>query len=520
MTKRMPIISGAMAVAIALTATGAHALPTPLYGGGATSIEKVYRDLFNTYGNIASGDLCIGRPICSATHYNSNVEVLFLGVGSGNGQKAIDANDSSLLITSSKVPDAVPAASTRDFGPFYGTGTGASWAPADTGPFYPKLSFTADDNTLGSTDISAAAATTLGDNPLLQFPTLVETVTVPFNPSANWKPHGVTTLGASSTVQLSTNTLCGIFTGAIKSWSDPAITADNRGTQLGTGTITVVYRSDSAGATFLFTNALINQCGVTAYTGTNGTVTAFSTNSTHPVSGKWLYDSNIFTYKSMAPHYKSGTSFFINASNAGDLPSNFYVNSRAGGASGSGGLQAAILATLGSIGYISPDFVQPVNKAGPAAANLQTYASFSAGSTPVFRAPTAANGVPIVSASKPPSFPTAAINPLNWGFVSPLPTGATTYPIGGFSFIDLRRCFTSPGDVAALAGTTGTYGLFTWLYASKSVNSGSPAAILAADGFAPVPAAWSSAVTRYLTSPATGLNVPHAGACKAVAHGA
>jgi hypothetical protein len=52
------------------------------------------------------------------------------------------------------------------------------------------------------------------------------------------------------------------------------------------------------------------------------------------------------------------------------------------------------------------------------------------------------------------------------------------------------------------------------------VNGGTPAAILAANGYAPVPAAWASAITQLLTAPATGLNVPHTGACKAVAHGA
>jgi ABC-type phosphate transport system substrate-binding protein len=327
---------------------------------------------------------------------------------------------------------------------------------------------------------------------------------------------------------LSTNTLCGIFTGAITSWSDPAIKADNRGVQLGTGKITVVYRNDSSGTTFLFSNALINQCGVTAYSGTSGTVTAFSTKSTHPVPGKWLYDNGNFTYNSAAPHYKSGTSFFINVFNASDLPANFYndnggASGVTGGASGSGGVKTIILATTGSIGYLSPDFVQPVDKAGPLAANLQTYASFSAGSTPSYRPPTAANAVPIMSASKPPVFPTAAANPLNWGALNPLPSGSQTYPIGGFTFIDLHRCYKSAGDVAALASTTtGSYGYLTWYYGPKSVNSGTPAAILAADGFAPVPAAWATAVTRLLTAPATGLNTPLSGACKnvSVAHGA
>jgi len=514
MTKRISITIGTMAAAVALTATGAHATPTPLFSGGGTAVEKVYRDLFNAYGNNSSGDLCFGRPVCP-TPYNTSVEVLYLGVGS-NGLKAIDANESSLLVSSNKVPDAVPVGSTRDFGPYYGTGTGASWVPADTGPYYPKLSFSASDNVLTSTDISTAQ-TSLGNNPLLQFPSLVEVETVVFQPAANWNPHGVTTVGASSKVQFSTNTLCGIFTGKITTWNDPLITKDNAGVRLGTGKITVVYRNDSAGATFLFTNALINQCGTVSR----------RTKSQFPIPNQWLTDNSL-TAKSttVKPYYKSNTSFFINVFNAGHLPANFYndpdVTNVNGGAVGSGGVQKAVLATTGSIGYLSPDFAKPVDTSGPLAANLQTYVSFSAGSTPVYRAPTATNGEQIMANTKPPAFPTAAANPLNWGALNPLPAGATTYPIGGFTFIDLRRCYTSAGDAAALAGTTaGTYGVFTWLYAASSVNGGKPAAILATDGFAPVPAAWAASINRLLTSPTLGIGTAGTGTnCKTVAHGA
>jgi ABC-type phosphate transport system substrate-binding protein len=519
MTKRTSIIMGGMAAAVALTAAGvAGAATTPLYSGGGTLAEKVYRDLFNTYGNTASGDLCVGRPTanCPVSAYNANVEILYVGVGSGNGLKAIDNNDPSLYVSGSKKPDAVPVPSTRDFGPFYGTGTGSTWAPGTgVGPNFPKVSFSGSDNSLSATDVSTAKASPLGNNPLIQFPGLVTAIAVPFNPAPNWAPHGVAVGGASSTVQFSTNTLCGIFTGAITKWDDAAIKADNHGVTLGTGTITVVYRHDGSGTTFLFTNALLNQCGTSAH----------PTKSTHPVPDQWLTDNGI-TANGSAPFYKSGTSFYINVFTAGHLPSNFYndnggASGVTGGASGSGGVKAAIIATTGSIGYLSPDFVKPVDTSGPAAANLQTYDSFSAGTTPSYRPPTANNAVPIMSSSKPPSFPTAAANPLNWGALNPTPTGTQTYPIGGFTFIDLHRCFTSAGDVAALAGTTpGSYGYFTWYYGPSSVNAGKPAAILKADGFAPVPAAWASAITRLLTAPATGLNVPGTGACKYVAHGA
>ena len=513
MSKRNSIMLGAAVVALAAGTAGAAT--TPLYSGGGTLAEKVYRDLFNTYGKTASGDLCVGRSSCPLTPYNANVEILYVGVGSGNGLKALDNNDPSLYVSGGKKPDAVPVPSTRDFGPFYGTGTGATWVPGTgVGPNYPKVTFSGSDDSLSATDVSTAKGSTLGNNPLVQFPGLITAIAVPFNPAANWTPHGVAVGGASSQVQLSTNTLCGIFTGKITTWNHALITKDNRGVRLGTGQIKVVYRHDGSGSTFLFTNALLNQCGTPAH----------RTKSQFPVPAQWLTDNGLVANPS-APFYRSGTSFFINVFNAGHLPANFYNdNSGAsgvtGGASGSGGVKSIILATTGSIGYLSPDFVKPVDNTGPAAANLQTYASFAAAATPSYRPPTPANAVPIMASSKPPAFPTAAANPLNWGALNPTPSGSQTYPIGGFTFIDMHRCFTAAADVAALASTTGKYGFFTWYYGPKSINGGKPASILANDGFAPVPAAWASAITRLLTSPATGLNVPHVGSCKNVAHGA
>jgi phosphate transport system substrate-binding protein len=532
MTKRTSIMLGAAAVALAAGTAGATPT-TALYAGGSTLVEKVYRDTFDAYGSTASGDLCFGlSTVCPTTHYNSGVEILYVGVGSGNGLKALETNNPLNYVAGPKTPDAVPVAASRDFNPFYGTGFGSTWVPdtTGTGPAYPKVSFSGSDNTLGSSDITAAAAAPpngLGNNPLIQVPGIIAAIAVPFQPAAHWLPKGGAVTGGSSKVQLSTNTLCGIFTGRITLWNSPAITKDNGGTRLGTGPITVVYRHDSSGTTFLFSNALVNQCGVTAAPG----VKAFSTpHSTNPVPGKWLVDNEspagtAPTYNANAPHYKTGTSFFINVFNAGHLPKNFINNKTltgvTGGANGSGGVQKAILATTGSIGYVSPDFVQPVDKTGPQAANLQTYASFSAGGTAVYKAPTAINAIPIMSSSKPPTFPVAAANPLNWGAIDPLPASAAAYPIGGFSFIDLRRCYTSAADVAALAGTTaGHLGYLTWYFGTSSVNQGKPAAILKQDGFAQVPTAWSLSIIRLLTAPLTGLNVVGTGSCKTVKHGA
>jgi len=513
MTKRTSIIMGGMAAAVTLaTAGSAFATPTPLYGGGSTLVEKAYRDLFDAYGSSSAGTLCRPAPvICptAAQEYNKGVELLYVGVGSGNGIKALDAHSPGLYTNTSKTPDTIPTPSGSDFGAYYGTGTGANWVPSATATnFFPTVTFSGSDNTLGQTDVDAVKS--LGFGPVIQIPGVVAAIAVPFHPTAGWKPSGVQPTGGSSKVQLSTNTLCGIFTGAIKVWSDPAITKDNKGVKLGTGKITVVYRNDSSGTTFIFTNALLNQCGTTAH----------PTKSTHKIPDQWLTDNSI-TANTKAPFYHSGTSFFINVFNAGHLPSNFYndpTTGVTGGASGSGGVKKAIEAVVGSIGYVSPDFVLPVDPTGRQGANLQTYATFSAGTTPVYVAPTPGNATAAMATTKPPTYTKA--NPLNWGAVSPTPTAAHAYPASGFSFIDLYTCYGSTAVANALVGkTAGSFGYLTWYYGSKSVNQGVPAAILAKDGLAPVPPAWASLINTLLTSSTLGINTPGHGAC-AIASGA
>ncbi len=520
--KSTSTVAGSMAAAIVLAAAfaPAHAASVNgLYAGGSTLVEKTYRDLFDAYGSTSSGDLCAGlTTTCPTTHYNSAVEILYVGVGSGNGLKALDGHDASLYVAGNKEPDAVPTPSGRDLGVFYGTGLGKKWLPGTgVGPNFPKVSFSDSDNILASTDVSAVQALAQGQQ-VIQIPGVVAAIAVPFNPSAGWKPKGAKATGGSSQVQFSTNTLCGIFTGAIKTWSDKEIKADNKGVALGTGPITVVYRNDSSGTTFIFSNALLNQCGTQSHK---------VARSTHPVPDQWVADNSSITYSATVPHYLSGTSFFINVFKAGHLPSNFLNNATltgvTGGASGSGGLETAIQKTKGSIGYVSPDFVQPVDKTGPQAANLQTWITHSSGKTPVYMAPTPANATTAMKAAKPPAFTgakSAASDPLNWGQVAPTPGGVEAYPIAGFSFIDLYQCYAKASDVAALVGTTGKVGYLTWYYGASSVNKGIPADILNADGFAPVPATWATAISKLLADPKLGVAAAGSKSCKSVKTGA
>ena len=59
-----------------------------------------------------------------------------------------------------------------------------------------------------------------------------------------------------SRLQLTPETLSGIYLGTIKTWNDPKIAADNAGVTLPSANITVVFRSDGSGTTGVFTDYL------------------------------------------------------------------------------------------------------------------------------------------------------------------------------------------------------------------------------------------------------------------------
>lgn len=517
----------ALTIASAFSAP-AHAQITGLYAGGATFPEKAYRDIMNCYGNTSGGELTAGLnappATCNAaTAYRSNVEILYVGVGSGNGLDAFVGHNPSQYTKGTTTPDKPPVVGTTDLGSFYGTGVGSGWTASATGTNYPKVSFTGSDDPM--TDARLHTYLTNGSTGgnawggLIQVPTMVGAVAVPYRPTpGTWNEHGKKPAGGlnSGLVDLSTNTLCGIYTGAITNWNDPAITADNQGQQLGSGTIHPLYRTQGSGTTFLFANALINQCSHTA----------------HPVPASWQTGGGNASGV-------SNNNWFLNLANAAILPANFV------GVSGSGGMKAATgngSATQspidGAIGYVSTDFVLPVDSNGPKAANIQTFYTLLNGLAPVFKSPNFKAANLIMSTLKAPlstasSCPTSAPNvyndanpggtspfkspdgvcshnPLNWGLTNPAPTGTGAYPIGGFTFADIYTCYASASDVDAIRSTTaGSLGFWRWYFGSATENLGKPKAALNANGFAAVPGSWVSAAKKLISTDAkTKISTP------------
>ena len=88
------------------------------------------------------------------------------------------------------------------------------------------------------------AQLTAANNSILHIPTVMGAVVPTFN------VPGVTKLN------LTPDTLAGIYLGTIKTWNDPKLAADNPGVSFPSTNITPVFRSDSSGTTFAFTDYL------------------------------------------------------------------------------------------------------------------------------------------------------------------------------------------------------------------------------------------------------------------------
>jgi len=529
--------------AAAGTAPAQAAAATGLFAGGATFPEKVYRDIMNCYGDHDGGDTTAGLAsppaTCnSATPYRGTIELHYVGSGSGRGLNAFVAEDTQAFNVG-RVPDNPPVASTTTFGPFYGTGTGAGWVPANSAGAggtnkYPRLSFVGSDDPLSPANLSTFNTNSAlnGWGHAIQVPGLIGAVGVGFKPTADGftekgkKPAGgnnsALATSYSSLVDFKTETACGIFTGVITDWSDHRIKADNSNTALvpgpvdgNTHPITVVYRSDGSGTTFLFSNAIANQCAETA----------------NPFPAQWLAD--VAAFAGHNPADMGDNSFFIAIHNAGHLPASFV------GAPGNGGVKSTVNSTAGSVGYLSTDFILPVDPTGPEAANIQTYYTLHNGLPPVYKAPNSKNGTPIVGAAKPPLSTAASCpvgsnlgespdgicshNPLNWGLKVPKPLTTSAYPFGGFTFMDVYQCYANAADVSALASpTAGALGYLRWYYGSVTENSSLVKNALGANGFSVVPGSWSGAAKKLLvTDKKTKINQVGAGtlATNPVCHG-
>jgi phosphate transport system substrate-binding protein len=488
-----------------------------IYGGGATFPSPVYRQLFDCWFVPVDGNPPVGgptgflppppiNPACPSPTGNASgtvAQILYAPVGSGGGKRAFRNHDCS---SSTATGLGTPAAANTV--PFV-----SSILPAYG---YPGCHFSGSDDVVIASDYltGANSYTGLGQKARfgewLQIPSLLGPVAIAFNPGAGViVPGNPTPAGGSSGLNLTRRALCGIFSGHITTWGHSELTATNPGLVGNTTPLTVVHRSDGSGTTFLFTNAMIEQCE-SEFGPNNGTVDPTIVSWQFP----WKDDAaNLAPARCPDALPLRGANLVAWPDTVPDVCNNV-ITSPGTFASGSGnaGVVAAIAGTIGAIGYATADFVQPVVAAptGMPTANLQNQFDID-NVTGLFQPPTAAKAQLAMSEAVPTFNATTRANPLNWSaqMIVKNPVLPDAYPIAGFTMFNFYQCYASAADLNAI------FSYLVFHYTRPEA-----AAIINSQGFATIPTSWFNEVALLLTTGSTAMNVAGSGACASVAPGA
>lgn len=531
-TLKSCMLAGVALGCIGLT-SGAQA--QQVFGAGSTFAAPTYRLLMDCWGLPADGvgaDHTIDtgivvQPVSSLCGNSAGdqsgltAQILFAPVGSGAGKQGLANHDGSTSTsTGIKTPGAsntVPFTST--FSQNYG---------------YPALQFAGSDDPWLASDqakyVAAGGPAKFGK--VLQFPAFAGAAAIAFNgkdgAGAALNITGATPTGGSSGLNLSRQALCGIFSGHITQWNNSILTALNGGAVLGTGTITVVHRSDGSGTSFITTNGLVNQClGVT---GPNNETDATLVSYAFPWTDRQVGTSVCNTGTVPGALTIQGTAL----ANWPDLTNDqcgIAIKNGGGGtftqAAGNSGVVAKITSTNGAIGYSTTDYTQPAVATGPKTANVQNQYSIT-NSLTTFIPPTTAS-VTAAMDTDIPFFPPIVseandiTNALNWSvqMVNPNPVSVGAYPLSGFTFFDFYQCFKTT-NTTGLADSNNLNTIFSYL--TFHYTDSHAAAIISAQGFAPISpnslSNWYNAAVTLLSSGSSAMNSAGTGACAGVSPGA
>jgi ABC-type phosphate transport system substrate-binding protein len=416
------LLSSTVIAAIGV-AHAAHA-QTEINAGGSSLASPTYNNVFTFYSTI--------NPAADFfDYYNTS--------GSGAAQQALITNTSN--VAGGAVPFDLGAsdATANDAQQVVSTGFVPTSATNNTPLYY---AWNNPTNTVGK---SAA-----GD--LIIIPSIGTPITVPFNFAG---------VASNTAINLTDAQLCGIYSGAITNANDANLTGS--GIPTNAGALTVAYRSDGSGTSFLLTQHLAAVCAA----GIGPDAITFKATT---------------TFASLFPSSKP--------------PSNFT------GASGSAGVQGVVFKTPASIGYLSPDYTQIIS--GPTLGTGVTKAPYVAEvkgvqPTPSNSAAALTQGVPVIdpalnttnaayNTNDPNSFVPVAANP------------SSGYPIVGYTTLWAAQCYADPNVASAIRG------FVTSLYRTVSINS-----LESASGFTPVPAATSARVSAAYLSASSATEITGAG---------
>ena len=410
---RNSLLGAASAAVLSCLATGAFAQAAgTITGGGSTLAEFDYFVEFTTFNNAASGTAATFNNPAPATGNN----ILYWPAGSGSGQAAFLNDDISC--DANKVNNTVGA-------------DGKAGDCSNTVGGVNAVSYGASDATLTTTQIAQWASSSVGQSVagnLIQLPSMGVGVGFPVVNKTITK-NGATTknVAVAGGLVLTDDDLCGIFSGKITNWSGVTNFTKDKVTA---GPISVAYRSDGSGTSFLLLNHLSAVCT--------------SSNSSFPLP------LNVSTTFAAAFPVVAGSN-----------PTTYQVPANFVGEKGSSGIANYLSNTLpagtgvnnvtSAIGYLSPDFttVDPMSNAfigqdsPPDQKSALVVAAVTNGAKPYI--PTATNVALGLNHATQGQFLTApngagpASMPQN--YVSLIQLTSQGYPVIGYTTFDFAQCY-------------------------------------------------------------------------------
>jgi phosphate transport system substrate-binding protein len=479
------------------------------YSGGSTLAGKVLRQEMDCLALSPFGAADYGStttepfpPIsqCTSGPDAGSAMILYAPVGSGAGKKGFIHHDPGTAGL-----NASGAPSTSSVVPYTSTILPTSGTSAGTYP-YPTVNFTGSDDVLtysgAGTDYATYFDTTYTPTggPTIavnsnygnwfMMPSLITPVTLALNgkDGAN-NPLTVNTVQwPDGHAHFSPKTACGILAGTITQWNDASITADNGGSQLGTGQIIVVHRGDGSGTTYIAVNGLLHtlncgSSGTAAFPFTDGASASLC--PTPPVE-----ESSTINWPDDLKD-QCGTAI---TNPAGAVYYGFL--SGAHPAKGSGGVQAVTFATPGAIAYLSPDYTAeaPVNIG---AGQTPLPVAFIGDTSGSYWEPSAGNAATAMSGAQPSFTQQTVVDPRVWAQLGHLTSPpASGYPLSGFSWLNFYECY----------NTTSAFYNMVLPVLYFHYTDPKAAAALTLNGFAPVTNAWVNAISYLVSASYTPLN--------------
>lgn len=510
------LLIGSAAIATLGVVTSESALANSFYASGGTAGQIVYRQLGDCLYQQAQGTTGSGAPptgplpISTACSLGSNSSgdfglLLYAGTGSGSGKATFLANSSSpTLLTGATVSGSIPSVDYTIGVNTISQYDGVQWDSSDV-----PLN-TADINTYKTAALPANSLSgfTGGSNAQAAFGNAIQvpTMIIPIALGYNSKDGNGVALGVTS-LNLTRQAMCGIWSGHITQWNNSILTAANPGLSSNSGQITFIHRVDPSGSTFLISNAMQQQCnGIVGpnnedsgaatvsygqpYSDRNAACPVPAAPTTPPFAGAV---SDLLNFPDFTTD-QCGTSIPSPVgSGATNKPK--YAN-----ASGSGNLQKAVSTTNGAIGYASVDYWLPIKSGSQSTALLQSQWDITH-NTGLFTAGNAASATAAFG-NRAPDFgtvtggvPASLTDPLAWNLQANNgnPTGQGAYPIAGFTWMLLYECYQPH--------TANSNNAWLWMrtYINYMYGASDAHAIIAANGFATLPGPWQNATNQLLS---------------------